>query len=94
MIAITAPRLRTKNQVTKSSGKAAGERTGCKAALKINRTTNPTIQNDVLRRSSSKREPSGHSAAQIITTLDCLNPPRLSVTSHGRRRMRSSWVNR
>src|ERR1700722_10655254 len=31
------------------------------------------------------------SAAQIITTLDCFNPPRLSVTSQGRMRMRSSW---
>ncbi|MGC1530966.1 MAG: hypothetical protein WA832_09850, partial [Bradyrhizobium sp.] len=45
--------VKNENQVTKDSGSAAGVRAGCIAALKINRTTNPTIQNDVLRRSSS-----------------------------------------
>ena len=74
MIAITAPTLSTKNQVTKASGRPAGTRYGCRRALTISSRTNPTIQNNVCRSSSSKSEPSGHSAAQMITTLDFSEP--------------------
>jgi hypothetical protein len=46
------------------------------------------------RRSSSSSAASGHKAAQMITTLESLNPPRLNINSHGRIGSIRSWMKR
>ena len=60
----------------------------------ISSTTKPTIQKTVWRSSSSSREPSGQSAAHMMTALDCRKPPRLIISRNGRIRISRSWVKR
>ena len=63
-------------------------------ALTIRSRTKPTIQSTVWRRSLTSSETTGQSAAQMITTLDSLNPPRLVITTQGSTRVIRSWAKR
>ena len=92
--AITTPRFKTKNQVTKASGSTAGLSEGSRTALTIRSRTKPTIHSKVWRRSSTRSETTGQSAAQMITALEFLKPPRLIVTSQGSTRVIRSWMKR
>ena len=93
-MAITLPRFKTKNQVTNASGSPGGLSEGSRIALTIRSKTKPTIHSIVRRRSSTRSETTGQSAAQMITALEFLKPPRLIMTNQGSARVMKSWVER
>ena len=67
---------------------------GLEQRTHVRSRTKPTIHNKVCRKSSTRSEMTGQSAAQMITALEFLKPPRLIVTSQGSARVMRSWMKR